>query len=180
MNLLIKKLVKEELNELSLKNAVAGGLMAMGSFGGAKAQTLPTPTSTTQTSTSTKPMFGTPEQRLAAKAKREAQRKKNEDLFAMGAMRAGFYEEISDDEYTSGSQLEANDPNEYKDIIYRNMEDSGSKFKINLKKYRRYLEKENKKPNVGLDGMMDASFTSTSCGVSKQHAKDDKKDWKTK
>jgi len=182
MKPLIKKLVREELNEISLKNAVAGGMMALGSMGAAKAQTAPvTPAPTTQTTTTApKPMFGTKEERAAAKAKREAQRKKNEDIFIMGAIRAGFYEEVTDEEYSSGCQAELADSNEYKDVVYRKMQDTGIKFKVNLKKYRKYIEKMGKQPEVGLDGLQSAEFTSTSCGISKQHAKDDKKDWSKK
>ncbi len=186
MKPLIKELLREELNEISLKNAVAGGMMALGSMGAAKAQTAPvTPAPTTQTTTTTtttapKPMFGTKEERAAAKAKREAQRKKNEDIFIMGAIRAGFYEEVSEEEYSSGCQAELADTNEYKDVVYRTMVDTGAKFKVNLKKYRKYIEKMGKQPEVGLDGLQSAEFTSTSCGISKQHAKDDKKDWSKK
>lgn len=46
--------------------------------------------------------------------------------------------------------------------------------------YRKYLEKLDKRADVGLDGMQGPEFKSTDCGISKQHAKDDKKDWKSK
>ena len=181
MKPLIKELLREELNEISLKNAVAGGLMTLGSLGAAKAQTAPsTPAPTTQTTTAPKPMFGTKEERAAAKAKREAQRKKNEDIFIMGAIRAGFYEEVSEEEYSSGCQAELADTNKYKDVVYRTMQDTGAKFKVNLKKYRKYIEKVGKQPDAGLDNMQDVSFTSTSCGISKAAAKQDKKDWSKK
>jgi hypothetical protein len=48
------------------------------------------------------------------------------------------------------------------------------------KDYWKMIEKRQSGPDVPLDGLQDPSFTSTNCGISKQHAKDDKKEWKSK
>jgi hypothetical protein len=173
-------LEEEQLNEVNWKGLAAGAAMTLGTLGAQGQTTPPTTQAPTTQTTQQKPMFGTPEQRAAAKAKRESQRKKNEDLFIMGAMRAGFYDEVSDEEYAQGCQLELNDPNEVKDVVYRKMDDSGMKFKVDLKDYRKYLKKMGKKADAGLEGMQDPSFTSTSCGISKAGAKQSKKDFKKK
>lgn len=139
-----------------------------------------TSTGGTTTQKVRKLMYGTPEQRDAAKTKREAQRKKNEDLFIVGAIKSGFYKVIDDTTYNSGVQTEKNDPNEFKEFVYRAMEDDGTKLKVNLKKYRKYVEKMGKQPDVPLDGLNDVKFTHTNCGISKSHAKQDEKDWNNK
>jgi len=48
------------------------------------------------------------------------------------------------------------------------------------KDYSKYLEKQKKLPDSPSYETQDPSFTSTNCGISKQHAKDDKKEWKSK
>ena len=148
--------------------------------------TTPQPATTTPSSTP-KPMFGTPEQRAAAKAKREANRKLIFDRFVKGAFYKNFYEEISDEEYNSGCQVTPNPELAYLDgtsmelpeYVYREQQD-GSKIKINLRKYQKFIKNQNKQDDVGLDGLQDPNFKPTSCGISKQHAKDDKKDWSKK
>ena len=135
---------------------------------------------TTTTKKVRKPMYGTPEQRAAAQAKRAANRKKMNDLFVMGAIKSGFYEEVDDNDYNMGVQSQNNTPDELGDFYYQGMEDTGVKLKVNLKKYRKYVEKMGKKPDVPLDGLNDVKFTHTNCGISKSHAKQDKKDWNNK
>jgi hypothetical protein len=156
--------------------------------------TTPSATTTPQTSTTTpqpatgpKPMFGTQEQRAAAKAKREAQRKINFDRFVKGAFYKNLYEEIDDEEYNSGCQVTPNPEMTYLDgtsmelpeFVYRELQD-GSKIKINIKKYQKYIKNQSKQDDVGLDGLQDPNFKATSCGISKAGAKQSKKDWKKK
>jgi hypothetical protein len=146
-----------------------------------------TTTSTTPPTTGPKPMFGTPEQRAAAKAKREANRKIIFDRFVKGAFYKNFYEEIDDEEYNSGCQVTPNPEMAYLDgtsmklpeYVYREQQD-GSKIKINLRKYQKYIKNQSKKDDVAVDGLMDPNFKPTKCGISKAAAKQDKKDWKNK
>ena len=148
--------------------------------------TTPTTTTTPPPATGPKPMFGTPEQRAAAKAKREGQRKINFDNFIKGAFHKNFYEEIDDEEYNSGCQVTPNHEIGYLDgsmdlpeFVYREQQD-GSKIKLNLRKYNKYIEKQNKGGYVPQDGLMDPNFKSTSCGISKAAAKQSKSDWSKK
>jgi hypothetical protein len=146
-----------------------------------------TPPTTTPPATGTKPMFGTPEQRAAAKAKREAQRKINFDRFVKGAFYKNLYEEISDEEYNSACQITPNPELAYLDgtsmdlpeYVYREQQD-GSKIKINLRKYQKYIKNQSKQDDAGLDGLQDPNFKPTSCGISRAAAKQDKKDWSKK
>lgn len=139
-----------------------------------------TSTGTTTTQKVRKPMYGTPEQRAAAQAKRAANRKKMNDLFVMGAIKSGFYEEVDDNEYNTEIQSQNNTTDDLGDFYYQAMEDTGVKLKVNLKKYRKYVEKMGKQPDVPLDGLNDVKFTHTNCGISKEAAKQDEKDWKRK
>ena len=187
--LLREELLKQEVNEGPFKSALAGGLMALGAMGGAKAQTAPAPVATTQTTTTTapKPMFGTPEQRAAAKAKREAQRKKNYDIFINNAYGMGYVEQVEEEEFKTGCSIANNEEINYLNgtstelpsMVYREMED-GSKVKINVRKYQKYIKKQNRKDDVPLDGLQGPNFKSTKCGVSKDAAKQSKSDWSKK
>ena len=144
-------------------------------------------TSTTPPATGPKPMYGTPEQRAAAKAKREANRKVSFDRFVKGAFYKNFYEEIDDEEYNLGCQITPNPELAYLDgtamelpeFVYREQQD-GSKIKINLRKYSKYIKNQSKKDDVALDGLMDPNFKATSCGISKAASKEAKRDWKKK
>ena len=155
-------------------------------------QTTPSASTTPQTSTTPpvtgpKPMFGTPEQRAAAKAKREANRKISFDRFVKGAFYKNFYEEIDDEEYNSGCQITPNPEMAYLDgtsmelpeFVYREQQD-GSKIKINLRKYQKYIKNQSKQEDVALDGLMEPNFKPTSCGISKAASKEAKRDWKKK
>jgi hypothetical protein len=143
--------------------------------------------STTPPATGTKSMYGTPEQRAAAKAKRTENRKVGFDRFVKSAFYKNFYEEIDDEEYNSGCQVIPNPELTYLDgtsmdfpeYVYREQQD-GSKIKINLKKYSKYIKNQSKKDDVPVDGLMDPNFKATSCGISKAAAKQDKKDWSKK
>jgi hypothetical protein len=144
-------------------------------------------TSTTPSATGTKPMYGTPEQRAAAKTKRTENRKVGFDRFVKGAFYKNFYEEIDDEEYNSGCQVTPNPELAYLDgtsmdfpeYVYREQQD-GSKIKINLRKYGKYIRKQDKKDDAPLDGLMDPNFKATSCGISKAAAKQSKSDWSKK
>ncbi len=144
-----------------------------------------TPPTTTPPTTKPKPMFGTPEERAAAKSKREGQRKINFDRFVKGAFYKNFFQKISDGEYNSGCQMNPNPEMDYLDgtsmelpeFVYREQQD-GSKIKINLRKYQKLLKKESKQDDAGLDGLQDPNFKPTKCGISRQHAKDDKEAFK--
>jgi hypothetical protein len=143
--------------------------------------------------TQKKPMFGTTEQRDAAKKKRLNQRKKNFDISVSNAYGIGLnmsklniVNEISEDEFKNGCDLD-NEENNYLNgttdetpsIVYREMED-GTKVKIDMNKYFKYVRKQNKKDDEPLDGLMAPNFKATSCGISKAHAKEDKKEWSKK
>lgn len=147
------------------------------------AQTTPT----TPTPTTPKPMFGTPEQRAAAKAKREENRRKNYEVFIKGAYIRGFVSDVSDEEFNSACTTTAMKEADYldgtsmemPDVVYRELED-GKKVKIDIKKYQKYIKNQNKKEDIGLEGLQGPNFKPTSCGISKQHAKDDKDEWSKK
>lgn len=178
---------EEQLNEVNWKGLAAGAAMTLGTLG-AQGQTTEPTTQTTEPTTQTtqKSQFGTPEQRAAAKAKREAQRKINYENFIKGAYIKGFIEQVDDAEFKSSCELTMNQEADYldgtsfemPDIIYRELED-GTKLKINLKKYQKYIKTQNKKPEVGLD-TQGPNFNPTSCGISKAGARQSKKDWKRK
>jgi hypothetical protein len=188
-----KLLAEQEINEVDVrkvgKNVAAGVAMTLGTLG-AYGQTAPTqttaPASTTQT-TQQKPMFGTPEQRAAAKEKREAQRKKNYENFIKGAYIKNFVEVVDEEEFKSSCNTTMAQEADYLDgtsfempeIIYRELED-GTKLKINLKKYQKYIKNQAKQDDVALDGLQGPNFKATSCGISKAAAKQDKKDWDKK
>jgi hypothetical protein len=177
----------QQLEEINWKNLAAGTAMTLGTLGaqGQTADTTKTIEPTTQTVKKTN--FGTPEQRAAAKEKREAQRKINYENFIKGAYIKKFVEQVDDEEFKSSCELTMNEEVDYLDgtspnipeIIYRELED-GTKLKINLKKYQRYLKNQSKQDNVSLDGMQGPNFKSTSCGISKASSKQSKKDWKRK
>jgi hypothetical protein len=182
-----ESLEQEQLNEVNWKGLAAGAAMTLGTLGaqGQTADTTKTIEPTTQTVKKTN--FGTPEQRAAAKEKREAQRKKNYENFIKGAYIRGFVEKVEEVEFKSNCDVTSNQEVDYldgtsfeiPDIIYRELED-GTKLKINLKKYQKYIKNQNKKDDVGLDGMQGPNFKPTSCGISKASAKQSKKDWKRK
>jgi len=137
--------------------------------------------------TTTPPPTIGPSSTSAAKAKREGQRKINFDRFVKGAFYKNFYEEIDDEEYNSGCQVTPNPELAYLDgtsmdlpeYVYREQQD-GSKLKINLRKYQKYIKNQSKQEDVALDGLQDPNFKATSCGISKAAAKQDKKDWSKK
>lgn len=146
-----------------------------------------TPPTTTPPATGPKPMFGTSEQRAAAKAKREGQRKINFDNFVKGAFFKNFYEEIDDAEFNSSCQVIPNPEMGYIDgslldlpeFVYREQQ-NGSKIKLNLKKYVKYLGKQ-KGGYIPQDNLMGPNFkTNSKCGAAQAAAKQSKSDWKDK
>ena len=185
-------LEEEQLNEVNWKGLAAGAAMTLGTLGAQGQTTQPTTEPTTQTTTTEpttkqKPMFGTPEQRAAAKEKREAQRRKNYENFIKGAYIRNFVEVVDDEEFKSSCNTTMAQEADYldgtsfemPDIVYRELED-GTKLKINLKKYQKYIKNQAKQDDVALDGMQGPNFKATSCGISKAAAKQDKKDWSKK
>jgi hypothetical protein len=180
-------LEEEQLNEVNWKGLAAGAAMTLGTLGAQGQTTQPTTQSPTTQTTQQKPMFGTPEQRAAAKEKREAQRRKNYENFIKGAYIRNFVEVVDDEEFKSSCNTtmaqEANYLDgtsfEMPDIVYRELED-GTKLKISLKKYQKYIKNQSKQDDVALDGMQGPNFKATSCGISKAAAKQDKKDWSKK
>lgn len=131
-------------------------------------QTTP-PVSATTTPTTTpsvkKPMYGTAEQRTAAKVKREENRKKSFDRFVIGAYQrankiSGLIEPVNDNEFKLGCTLADKEEADYINgstydlpkIIYRELND-GRKIKINIKKYQRYIEQHKNDKDVPLDGL---------------------------
>jgi hypothetical protein len=177
---------EEDIQEINWKNLAAGAAMTLGTLG-TQAQTTEPITQEPTTQQTTKSNFGTPEQRAAAKAKREAQRKINYENFIKGAFIRGFVEQVNDEEFKSSCDLTMDQEADYldgtsfeiPDVIYRELED-GTKVKINLKKYQKFIKNQNKKDTVPLDGLQGPNFKSTSCGISKSNAKQSKKDWNKK
>ena len=185
-------LEEEQLNEVNWKGLAAGAAMTLGTLGAQGQTTQPTTEPTTQTTTTEpttkqKPMFGTPEQRAAAKEKREAQRRKNYENFIKGAYIRNFVEVVDDEEFKSSCNTTMAQEADYldgtsfemPDIIYRELED-GTKLKINLKKYQKYIKNQAKQDDVALDGVQGPNFKATSCGISKASARQSKKDWSKK
>jgi len=178
----------KQLEEVNWKGLAAGAAMTLGTLGAQGQTTEPT----TQTpTTQQKSMFGTPEQRAAAKEKRLNQRKKNFDISVSNAYgiglnisRLNIITKISDGEFNNSCNLENNeefkylngDISESPSVVYREMED-GTKVKIDMGKYFKYVRKQNKQDDVPLDGLMVPNFKSTSCGISKDAAKQSKSDW---
>ena len=122
-------------------------------------------TTTTPPTTGTKPMYGTPEQRAAARDKRKNNRKLSFDRFVIGAYQrankiSGLIEPVSDEELKSGCTLSDKEEADYIDgisndlpkIFYRELK-VGRKVKINIKKYQRYIEQHKNDKDVPLDGL---------------------------
>jgi hypothetical protein len=149
--------------------------------------------STTAQSTPTKPnpMFGTQEQRAAAKTKQMENRKKNFDISVSNAYGVGLnipklniVTRISDGEFNNVCSLDSNEETNYLNgttsespsVVYREMED-GTKVKIDMSKYFKYIRKQNKRPDVPLDGLQGPNFKATKCGISKDAVKQSKIEW---
>jgi hypothetical protein len=169
-----ESLLEEEQLEEDLKSVAASIALGLGTLGAQGQTTQPQTTQpqTTQTTPATpapevkKTKYGsTPEQRAAAKIKREGQRKINFDNFVMGAYQRadkidGLIKLVSDEELKSGCTLADKEEadylngssNEYPKIIYRELKD-GRKVKINIKKYQRYIEQHKNDKDVPLDGL---------------------------
>jgi hypothetical protein len=65
--------------------------------------------------------------------------------------------------------------------IWKNNPQNTEQGFYNTKEYSKYLKKITPTgKDVGLDGLCDPNFSSTKCGTSKQHAKEDKKEWSKK
>jgi len=119
------------------------------------------------------------EKRAAALVKRSENRKLINDRFIKSAIIAGCGEPMTDEDFTAALEKDDKTIDDIeKDICYKEI--GGTKYKINLKRYRKFRDKQSKQEDSQLDGLQDPSFTSTSCGISKAHAKEDKKEWSKK
>jgi hypothetical protein len=119
------------------------------------------------------------EKRAAAEIKKSQNRKLMSDRYIKGAIIAGYGEPMTDEDFTTA--LENDDKkieDIQKDICYKEID--GVKYKVNLKRYRKFRDKQGKQEDSQLDGLQDPSFTPTDCGISKAHAKEDKKEWSKK
>ena len=119
------------------------------------------------------------EKRAAALVKRSENRKLMSDRYIKSAVIAGCGEPMTDEEFTLALEKDDKTIEDIeKDICYREI--GGTKYKVNLKKYRKFRDKQSKQEDLPQEGLQDPSFTSTSCGISKAHAKEDKKEWSKK
>lgn len=65
--------------------------------------------------------------------------------------------------------------------LWKNNPQNTAQGYYSTKEYDKYLKSiVPKGKDVGLDGLCDPNFSSTKCGTSKQHAKEDKKEWSKK
>jgi len=119
------------------------------------------------------------EKRAAALVKRANNRKLMSDQYIKSAIIAGYGEAMTDEDFAIALEKDDKTIEDVdKDICYREI--GGTKFKVNLKRYRKFRDKQGKQEDVPQEGLQDPSFTSTSCGISKAHAKEDKKEWSKK
>jgi hypothetical protein len=119
------------------------------------------------------------EKRAAAQIKRSENKKLMSDRYIKGAIIAGYGDPMTDEDFTTALEKDVNAIEDIeKDICYKEID--GVKYKVNLKRYRRFRDKQGKQEDSKLDGLRDPSFTSTDCGISKDHAKEDKKEWSKK
>jgi hypothetical protein len=130
----------------------------------------------TKTETST-PTYA--EKRAAALVKRSENRKLMSDRYIKSAIIARCAEPMTDEDFAAALEKDDKTIEDIeKDICYKEV--GGTKYKVNLKKYRKLRDKQDRQEDVQLDGLQDPSFTSTECGISKAHAKEDKKEWSKK
>jgi hypothetical protein len=119
------------------------------------------------------------EKRADALIKRTKSRNLMNDRFIKSAIIAGWGEPMTDEEFSSALEKDDKTISDIeKDICYKEID--GNKYKVNLKKFRKFKNKQGRQENIPQEGLQDPSFTSTSCGISKQHARDDKKEWSKK
>ena len=166
---LIKQLLREglskenQLEEGKFRSAIAGGLMGLGALAGSKAQAQDVPKPQTS-------MYGTPEQRAAKKAQRDANRKKIEADYIKGAVNANLYEPIDDMEYNQGL-AKVNDIDFFdRKVTYAEMND-GTKIKVFIKKYSKFLADNKSKPDA--DRTYGAGFCKTNANGERVGGGDD-------
>lgn len=130
----------------------------------------------TKTETST-PTYA--EKRAAALVKRSENRKLMSDRYIKSAIIAGCGEPMTDEDFAAALEKDDKTIEDIeKDICYREV--GGTKYKINLKKYRRIRDKQSKQEDTGLDGLQGPDFSHGDCGISKEGAKQNKRDWSKK
>ena len=119
------------------------------------------------------------EKRAVAQIKKSENRKLMSDRYMRSAIIAGYGEAMTDEDFALALEKDDKTIEDIeKDICYKEID--GVKYKVNLKRYRRFRDKQGKQEDSQLDGLQDPSFTSTDCGISKEHAKEDKKEWSKK
>ena len=119
------------------------------------------------------------EKRAAAEVKKSQNRKLMSDRYIKGVIIAGYGEAMTDEDFALALEKDDKTIEDIeKDICYKEID--GVKYKVNLKRYRKFRDKQGKQEDSQLDGLQDPSFKSTSCGISKAHAKEDKKEWSKK
>jgi hypothetical protein len=143
----IKRIDENEVNEINFKNLAAGAMMGLGALAGGKAQAQDVPKNPQTEIPAKKSMYGSPEERAAAKAKKMATRKANEDNMIKGAIMANLYKPIGDNEYNAGLNDAENNALEFKDIAYSMLPD-GTPVKVNLKKYRKLIADRQSMPDI--------------------------------
>jgi hypothetical protein len=88
--------------------------------------------------------------------------------------------QIRENQLVWNMQKLAYSPQQQSFNIWKNNAQNSAQGFYNTREYSKYLSKINSGPDVGLDGLCDPNFSSTKCGTSKQHAKQDKKEWSKK
>jgi hypothetical protein len=119
------------------------------------------------------------EKRAAAQIKKSENRKLMSDRYIKGAITAGYGEPMTDEDFLVA--LEKDDKtveNIEKDICYQEVD--GVKYKINLKRYRKFRDKQGKQEDSQLAGLQGPDFSHGDCGISKAGARQNKRDWSKK
>jgi hypothetical protein len=93
------------------------------------------------------------EKRAAALVKRSENRKIMSDRYIKSAIIAGCGEPMTDEDFATALEKDDNTIEDIeKNICYKEV--GGTKYKVNLKKFRRFKDKVSKQEDVGLDGLM--------------------------
>jgi hypothetical protein len=119
------------------------------------------------------------EKRAAAQIKKSENRKLMSDRYMRSAVIAGYGEPMTDEDFIVALEKDDKTIEDIeKDICYKEID--GIKYKINLKKYRRFRDKQGKQEDSGLDGLQGPDFSHGDCGISKAGARQNKRDWSKK
>lgn len=88
--------------------------------------------------------------------------------------------QIAENQIMWNMQKEAYSPAQQHFNAWKNNEENTEKGYYNTKDYSKLTRDYNAQPDIGQQGLSDPNFSSTKCGISKQHAKDDKREWSKK